>query len=100
MRSRLIVLITTESRFATGRDDRLRGLAAELVNLKVDIIITHGTPATLAAKGATGTVPIVTVSLIDPVGSGIVASLGRPGGNITGLTSGGTELSGKSRQLL
>ncbi len=92
--------IAIELRYSAGRDERLRGLAAELVALKVDVIVTWGTPAARAAKAATRTIPIVTAALIDPVGTGLVASLARPGGNLTGVTSGGAELSGKSLELL
>jgi putative ABC transport system substrate-binding protein len=87
--------IAFESRFAEGKIDRLPGLAAELVGLKVDVIVTSGTPASLAAKQATGTIPIVMAQLADPVGAGLVASLGRPGGNVTGLTTQDADLSGK-----
>jgi putative ABC transport system substrate-binding protein len=79
--------ITFASRFAEGKVDRLPGLAAELVGLKVDVIVTSGTPASLAAQQATRTIPIVMAQLADPVGAGLVASLGRPGGNVTGLTT-------------
>ena len=92
--------IAFESRFAEGKIDRLPGLAAELVGLKVDVIVTSGTPAGLAAKQATGTIPIVMAQLADPVGAGLVASLGRPGGNVTGLTTQDADLSGKRLGLL
>jgi putative tryptophan/tyrosine transport system substrate-binding protein len=92
--------IVFESRFAEGMTDRLPGLAAELVGLKVDVIVTSGTPASLAAKQATGTIPIVMAQLADPVGAGLVASLGRPGGNVTGLTTQDADLSGKRLGLL
>jgi ABC-type uncharacterized transport system substrate-binding protein len=92
--------IAFESRFAEGKTDRLPGLAAELVALKVDVIVTSGTPASLAAKQATLTIPIVMAQLADPVGSGLVASLGRPGGNVTGLTTQDADLSGKRLGLL
>jgi ABC-type uncharacterized transport system substrate-binding protein len=92
--------IAFESRFAEGKIDRLTGLAAELVGLKVDVIVTSGTPASLAAKQATGTIPIVMAQLADPVGAGLVASLGRPGGNVTGLTTQDADLSGKRLGLL
>ena len=80
--------IAFESRFAEGKIDQLPGLAAELVGLKVDVIVTSGTPASLAAKQATGTIPIVMAQLADPVGAGLVASLGRPGANVTGPSQG------------
>jgi putative tryptophan/tyrosine transport system substrate-binding protein len=92
--------IAFESRFAEGKTDRLPGLAAELVALKVDVIVTSGTPASLAAKQATLTIPIVMAQLADPVGSGLVASLGRPGGNVTGLSTQDADLSGKRLGLL
>jgi ABC-type uncharacterized transport system substrate-binding protein len=83
-----------------GKVDRLPTLAAELVRLKVDIIITAGAPAARAAKEATSTIPIVMTQIGDPVGSGFVASLARPGGNITGLSILAPELSGKRLELL
>jgi putative ABC transport system substrate-binding protein len=70
-----------------GQEDRLPTLAAELVGLKADIIVTNGTRATRAAKNATKTIPIVMAYDLDPIGSGYVDSLARPGGNITGLTN-------------
>ena len=69
------------------KDERLPELAADLVRLKVDLIVVTGGPAALAAKGATTTIPIVMTRSGDPVGSGLVASLARPGGNVTGLSS-------------
>jgi putative ABC transport system substrate-binding protein len=93
--------ITIEYRFADGRPERLPGLAAELVGLKVDVIVTPNPAGTQAAKQATRTIPIVMLSEIDPVGSGLVASLARPGGNITGLTpTAGPEIVGKHLELL
>jgi len=93
--------ITIEYRFAEGKLDRLSDLAAELVRLKVDVIVAAGgTPAILAAKNATSTIPIVFPNVGDPVASGIVASLARPGGNITGLTLRNPEFSGKRLELL
>ena len=79
--------IAIEYRFAEGRPERLPGLAAELVRLKVDVIVTAGPPAPEAAKQATSTIPIVVAATGDPVAEGLVASLARPGGNITGLAS-------------
>jgi putative ABC transport system substrate-binding protein len=76
--------ITVEYRFAEGHYERLPELAAELIRSKVDLIVTHGTPGSLAAKRATTTIPIVMASVGDPVATGIVASIARPGGNITG----------------
>src|SRR5713226_3207160 len=78
--------VASEDRWAEGQDDRLPDLAAELVRLRVDVIVTTGTPGTLAAKQATKTIPIVMASSGDPVQSGLVASLARPGGNVTGLS--------------
>ena len=92
--------IVVEWRFAEGKLDRLPALAAELVRLKVDIIITGGPPATRAAKEATSTIPIVMTFDPDPVGSGFIANLARPGGNITGLSTFAPELSGKQLELL
>ncbi|MGH7411658.1 MAG: ABC transporter substrate-binding protein, partial [Candidatus Methylomirabilis sp.] len=92
--------IVFENRFAGGRDERLAELAAELVRLKVDAILTSGTPAVRAAQQATKTIPIVMVVEGDPVRAGLVSSLARPGGNITGMTTLGAELSGKRLQLL
>jgi len=92
--------IVIEWRFADGKADRLPGLAAELVRLKVDIIVTGGSGPTRAAKEATTKIPIVMVQDNDPVGSGFVASLAQPGGNITGLSNFAPELSGKRLELL
>ena len=90
-----------EYRFADGKPERLPELAAELVRLKVDVIVTGQNPATVAAKQATTTIPIVTTLASDPVGAGLIASLARPGGNITGLTTEVTlEVVGKRLQLL
>ncbi|MFI5375731.1 MAG: ABC transporter substrate-binding protein [Candidatus Rokuibacteriota bacterium] len=92
--------VTIEVRFAQGKTDQLPTLAAELVQRRVDLIATWTTPAALAAKRATGTIPIVIGFVADPVGSGIVASLSHPGGNITGWTHLGVELRGKYLELL
>jgi putative ABC transport system substrate-binding protein len=89
-----------EYRSADGRDERFPALADELVRLKVDLIITRGTPAALAAKRATATIPVVITGVGDPVGQGIVASLARPGANITGLSAAVTEIFPKRVQLL
>jgi len=89
-----------EYRSADGRPERFSGLATELVSLKVDLIVTRGTPAVLAAKKATGSIPIVMATSADPPGYGIVSSLARPGGNVTGLTTIAVELAGKKLQLL
>ncbi len=92
--------IAIEYPWAEGQDDRLPDLAAELVSLKADVIVTTGTPGTLAAKQATKTIPIVMASSGDPVQSGLVASLARPGGNVTGFTILAPELEGKRLELL
>jgi putative tryptophan/tyrosine transport system substrate-binding protein len=92
--------IAIEYRYTDGKQERMPELVAELVRLRVDIIVTSLTPDTLAAKKATRTIPIVMVSVGDPVGSGFVDSLARPGGNITGLTNVASELSGKRLELL
>ena len=93
--------IVIESRFAEGRFDRLPDLAAELVRLKMDVIVAAPTPAALAAKNATRTIPIVMISIPDPVGQGLIASLARPGGNVTGSSySAGVEIFGKLLELL
>jgi putative ABC transport system substrate-binding protein len=92
--------ITIEYRFAEGKVARLPDLAAELVRLKVDVIVTSGVPQLLAAKQATSTIPIVGGGAGDLVGAGLVASLARPGGNITGLTSISTDVVGKQLELL
>jgi putative ABC transport system substrate-binding protein len=91
--------IVFEYRFADGKPDRLPALAAELVRLNVDVIVTTAI-ATRPAKEATNTIPIVTPQFGDPVASGLVASLARPGGNITGLSQLGPELAGKRLELL
>ena len=92
--------ILIEWKSAEGKVDRLPTLAAELVRLKVDIIVTTGASPTRAAKEATNTIPIVMAQDLDPVGSGFVASLARPGGNITGLSSLSVDISGKRMELL
>jgi len=92
--------ITIESRFAENKNDRLPELAADLVRQKVDLIVVSGGPAALAAKGATTTMPIVMVNLSDPVGQGLVASLARPEGNVTGLSFLAVELGTKRLEVL
>jgi len=89
-----------EYRWAAGKKERLPDLVAELVRLKVEVIVTSVTPAAEAAKRATTTIPIVMAAVGDPVGSGLVASLARPGGNVTGLTLLSTELAGKRLQMV
>ena len=92
--------IVIEWRHAEGKADRLPSLAAELVRLKVDVIVTGGVGATGPAKEATATIPIVMAQDSDPIGSGFVASLARPGGNITGLSTLLPEISGKRLEIL
>jgi ABC-type uncharacterized transport system substrate-binding protein len=92
--------IAIEYRYAGGNLDRLPALAAELVRLKVDVIVTSSAPGAVAAKNATGTIPVVFVTAGDPVDMGLVTSMARPSGNITGLTTHAPELSGKRLELL
>ena len=92
--------IRFEFRSAQGQANRLPELAAELVRLKVDVIVTWFTPPTQAAKQATHEIPIVMADTGDPIGTGLVASLPRPGGNVTGIASVSSELAGKSVQLI
>jgi putative ABC transport system substrate-binding protein len=92
--------ITIEWRVSDGQAERLPGLAAELVRLKVDVIVAIGNVPIAAAQRATSTIPIVMVLAMDPVATGFVDSLARPGGNTTGLTSQGTDIQGKALQLL
>jgi ABC-type uncharacterized transport system substrate-binding protein len=92
--------IIIDYRFANGQVGRLPELAAELVRLKPEVIVTPGTPASLAAKQATSTIPIVFAGVADAVGAGLVANFARPGRNITGLTSISAELGGKRLELL
>jgi len=87
-------------RSSDGRDEQFRGLASELVRLKVDLIVTRGTPAALAAKSATRTIPVVMAASGDPVGAGLIASLGHPGGNVTGLSLFNVEIYAKRVELL
>ena len=89
-----------EERFAEGRSDRLHDFAAELVRLKVDVLISEGTPAGLAAKQATASIPIVAVGPGDPVGSGLVTSLARPGGNVTSVSAAYGDITAKCVELL
>jgi putative tryptophan/tyrosine transport system substrate-binding protein len=89
-----------QSRFAEGHDDRYPGMAAELVKLPVEVIVKWGTPAAVAAKQASRTIPIVMGSIGDPVSVGIVPSLARPGGNVTGFAAQNVDLEGKRLELL
>jgi putative ABC transport system substrate-binding protein len=92
--------LTIEYRFAEQKNDRLPELAAELVRLKVDLIVTSGGPTPAAAKRATSTIPIVMTGSVDPVATGVIASLARPGGNVTGLASLVPELNSKRLEIL
>jgi ABC-type uncharacterized transport system substrate-binding protein len=92
--------LAIEYRWAEGRNERYAENAAEFVRLKVDVIVTVATPPTVAAKQATSVIPIVFAAANDPVGSGLVASLARPGGNVTGLSNQVSETGGKKLELL
>jgi len=92
--------VAIEYRWADGIGARAAEFVAEFVRLKVDVIVTNGTPMVLAAKRATSTIPIVFAATGDPVGAGLVASLGRPGGNVTGLSLQASDLAGKHMELL
>jgi ABC-type uncharacterized transport system substrate-binding protein len=92
--------IAIEYGWAEGRSERFAEIAAEFVRLKVDVIVTYGTPATVAAKQATPDIPIVFALSTDPIGTGLVASLARPGGNATGLSVQNIDLAGKRLELL
>jgi ABC-type uncharacterized transport system substrate-binding protein len=92
--------LAIEYRWAEGRNERYAAIAAEFVRLKVDVIVTSGTPPVLAAKQATAVIPIVFAAVSDPVGTGLVASLARPGGNVTGLSNQISDTSGKKLEFL
>src|SRR5450755_232924 len=92
--------LTLQLRFADGKIERVPGLATELVTLKVDIIVSVGTVTTIALQKATSTIPIVMANTFDPVGTGMVKTLARPGGNITGLSSLGGDIGGKHLEML
>ena len=92
--------IVIEYRWAEGHDERLAEIAAEFVRRKVDVIVTWGSEAAIIAKQATSVIPIVFAAMGDPLGTGLVASLARPGGNITGLSNQSVELAGKRLELL
>ena len=92
--------VAIEYRWAEGRSERFAEIAAEFVRLKVDLILTHNTPPVLAAKQVTTVIPIVFATAGDPVGSGLVTSLARPGGNVTGLSSQAPDAAGKRLELL
>ena len=92
--------VAIEVRWAEGRRERYAEIAAELIRLKVDIIVTYAVPAVIAVKQATATIPIVFASANDPVGNGLVTSLARPGGNVTGLSNQSADIAGKRIELL
>jgi putative ABC transport system substrate-binding protein len=92
--------VAIEYRWAEGRDERFAEIAAEFMRLRVDVIFTYGTPSSMAAKKATAVIPIVFAAAGDPVGTGLVASLARPGGNITGLSIQQTDLASKRLEML
>src|SRR5215210_4874805 len=92
--------VAIEYRWAEGRTERLSEFAAEFVRMKVDVIVTSATPPVVAAKQATSVIPIVFAAVGDPVGTGLVTSLARPGGNVTGLSLQATDLAGKRLELL
>jgi putative ABC transport system substrate-binding protein len=92
--------VAIEYRWAEGRPERFAEIAAEFVRLKVDVIVTSGTPVVIAAKQATAAIPIVFVTVTDPVGSGLVGSLAQPGGNVTGLSLQSPDIAGKRLALL
>src|SRR5215469_329198 len=91
--------VAIEYRWAEGRDERAAEIAAEFVRLKVDVIVTQGTSSVIAAKQATSVIPIVFAAVADPVDSGLVASLSRPGGNVTGLSTQQTDTATKRIEL-
>jgi putative ABC transport system substrate-binding protein len=92
--------VAMEYRWADGHNDRLAEIAAELVRLKVDVIVTHSAAPVIAAKQATAVIPVVFATAADPLATGLVASLARPGGNVTGLSSQTSELAGKRLEVL
>jgi putative ABC transport system substrate-binding protein len=92
--------IAIEYRWAEGKYERFPALIAELVASNVDVIVTAGTPASLAVKNATTSIPLVMIAVGEPVATGLVASLARPGGNVTGVTSISPEIEGKRLELL
>src|SRR5262245_29897446 len=92
--------VAIEYRWAEGRDERYAEIAAEFTRLKVDVIVTSGTPAVMASKQATSLIPVVFATAGDPVGNNLVGSLARPGGNVTGLATLGADLAGKRLEIL
>jgi len=91
--------VTIEYRWAEGREERIAQIAAEFVRLKVDIVVTSGTPEVLAAKQATSVIPIVFATAGDPVANGLIDSLARPGGNVTGLSLQSNDIARAARTL-
>jgi len=91
--------LAIDYRWTRGTNEGFPALAAELVTLKVDVIVAHATPAVLAAKAATTTIPIVLLNVADPVGAGLVTSLARPDGNVTGVSNQGADFTGKLLEL-
>jgi putative tryptophan/tyrosine transport system substrate-binding protein len=92
--------VAIEYRWTEGRDERLAEIVAEFIRLKVNVIVTNATTAALAAKQATSVIPIVFAAAADPVGTGLVASLPQPGGNVTGLSNQSTDLAAKRLEIL
>jgi putative ABC transport system substrate-binding protein len=92
--------LSVDSRYAEGHNERLAGLAAELVRLSPEVIVTGSSAAAIAAKQATSSIPIVTIFTADPIGTGLAASLARPGGNVTGLSNIMEDTAGKELELL
>src|SRR5262245_65069927 len=92
--------VTLEYRWAEGRSERYPEIATEFIRMKVDVILTHNTPTVLATKQATSTIPIVFATAGDPIGSGLVANLARPVGNVTGISSQASDTVGKRLELL
>src|SRR5439155_23504169 len=91
--------VAVEYLWAEGRSERFAEIAAEFVRLKVDVIVTFATPPVIAAKEATAVIPIVSAVMGDPVGTGLIASLARPGGNVTGLSNQAADVAGKRFEL-
>lgn len=100
LREHGLVDIVLEARYAEGRFERLPALAAELVRLRCDVIVAGVTQASIAARDATGTIPVVMIGVADPVAAGLVASLARPGSNVTGTSGAATQVVGKQLELL
>ena len=92
--------LSIEYRWAEGRNERFTEIASEFARLKVNIIVTYSTPAVIAVKKVTSVIPVVFAGVADPVGTGLVVSLARPGGNITGVSLQSTDIAGKRLELL